>query len=241
MKPFLLFVCRPSGVIADMEWEEIHRFGKLEPGEIVAHRLELPGPLPDLDDYSGVIITGSPYSLMADIAARAPAQIVMEEKLAEVCDEILERDFPTLGICYGLQILALQAGGSLTWDYPETISAPWVDVTRAGRVDPLLAHVGDRFQAYVGHAESIGRFPDSMTVLATSEAVPVQMARFGKNVYGTQFHPEISREGSEVRIGLYGGTYFDPADRERVLEECLGAYTDHTIITTFIETYRSSS
>lgn len=239
MKPFLLLVCRPSGVIADMEWEEILRFGKLEPGEIVAHRLELPGPLPNLDDYSGVIITGSPYSLMSVDSVKTPAQIVLEEKLAAICDEILERDFPTLGICYGLQILALQAGGSLTRDYPETISVPWMDVTRAGLEDPLLAHVGDRFQAYVGHAESLGRFPDSMTVLATSDAVPVQMARFGMNVYGTQFHPEISSEGSEVRIGEYGGTYFDPADRDHVLDECRDAYTDHTIITTFIETYRS--
>lgn len=239
MKPFLLLVCRPSGVIADMEWEEFHRFGKLEPGEIVACRLELPGPLPNLDDYSGVIITGSPYSLMSVDSVKTPAQIVLEEKLAVICDEILERDFPTLGICYGLQILALQAGGSLTREYPEIISAPWVDVTQAGLEDPLLAHVGHCFRAYVGHAESVGRYPDTMTVLATSEAVPVQMARFGQNVYGTQFHPEISRKGSEVRIGLYGGTYFDPADREQVLEECRGAYTDHTIITTFIETYRS--
>lgn len=239
MKPFLLLVCRPSGVIADMEWEEIHRFGKLEPGEIVAHRLELPGPLPNLDDYSGVIITGSPYSLMALDSAKTGAQIALEDGLAALCDEILERDFPTLGICYGLQAFTLRAGGSLTREYPETISAPWLTVTQEGRGDPLLSRTADRFQAYVGHAEAVGRIPESMTVLATSEAVPVQMGRFGKNVYGTQFHPEIDREGSEVRIGIYGGTYFDPAQYDEVLAECRAAYTDHTILTAFIETYRS--
>ena len=241
MKPFLLLVCRPPGVIADLEWGEIHELGGLERGELVACRLEAPGPLPDLDDYAGVLITGSPYSLMADASAKTPVQIVLEQKLGTVCDEILERDIPTLGLCYGLQALTLRAGGSLTHEYPERISAPWITLTEAGLADPLLARAGQRFRAYSGHAEAVGRVPESMTVLARSELVPVQMARFGAHVYGTQFHPEITRRGSEVRIGIYGGTYFDPAEHDEVLAECQDAYTDDTILRTFIDRYRSRS
>lgn len=239
MKPFLFLVCRPAGTIAEMERREVLSFGRLDDAELVSWRLELPGPLPRLDEYSGVLISGSPYNLMTAHEAKPAAQIAVEEKLADLCDEILERDIPTLGLCYGLQMLALRAGGTLSRDHAEPISAPWMTVTQAGADDPLLKDAGRTFRAYVGHAEAVGRVPDSMEVLVSSSIVPVQMGRFGKNVYGTQFHPEISREGSRMRIGIYGGTYYDPQEHDRVLDECMTAYTDHTILTNFVELYRS--
>ncbi|WP_182169689.1 glutamine amidotransferase-related protein [Flaviflexus equikiangi] len=239
MRPFLFLICRPPGLVADSELGEVHERGKLEEGELVSRRLELPGPLPDLDEYSGVLISGSPYNLMTAPEAKPATQVAVEEKLAEVCDEVLERDIPTLGLCFGLQMLALRSGGALTRDHAEPLSAPTLRVTAEGREDPLLAGVGDTFQTYVGHAEAIGRVPESMTVLVTSDEVPVQMGRWGRNVYGTQFHPEITKQGSAVRVGFYGGTYFDPQERDRVMKECQDAYTEHTILSTFIETYRS--
>nr|WP_277814783.1 gamma-glutamyl-gamma-aminobutyrate hydrolase family protein [Flaviflexus huanghaiensis] len=222
-----------------MERHEVLDRGRIDADDLVSCRLDLSGPLPRLDDFSGVIISGSPYNLMTADEAKTPAQVTTEEKLADLCDEILERDIPTLGLCYGLQVLALRAGGSLTRDHAERISAPILSVTEAGRDDPLLAGLWPTFRGYVGHAEAVGRIPESMSVLVTSETAPVQMGKFGTNVYGTQFHPEISREGARFRIGLYGGTYFDPHDYEDVLTECMSAYTEDSILRTFIELYRS--
>ena len=227
------------GTIADMERQEMLDRGRIEADELVSHRLDLPGPLPRLDDYSGVLISGSPYNIMTADKAKTTAQITVEEKLADLCDEIIDRDYPTLGLCYGLQVLTLRAGGSLTRAHAEPISAPALTVTEQGLTDPLLRDLGPSFRSYVGHAESVGRVPESMTVLASSDIVPVQMGRIGENVYGTQFHPEISRDGARVRIGLYGGVYCDAEEHDKVMAECMNAYTEDSILPTFIDRYRS--
>lgn len=239
MKPFLFLVARPGGVVADSELADLRTFGGLGDDDLVSIRLEQPVPVPDLEDFCAVIISGSPYNLMSAPEAKPPAQVKTEEVLARVCDEILEKDFPTLGLCYGLQMLTLRAGGSLTRDYPERISAPYIELTDEGKSDPLLEEMPAIFQAYSGHGESVGQVPEGARILASSDLVPVQMMRIGQHVYGTQFHPEVSREGIQIRIDAYGGAYFATDQREQVLDECLSAYTDNTIISRFIDTYRS--
>ncbi|MEZ7897576.1 MAG: gamma-glutamyl-gamma-aminobutyrate hydrolase family protein [Flaviflexus sp.] len=239
MKPVLFLVSRPGGVVADNELSELRAFGGLGERELVPFHMEQPAPRSRLDDYSAVIISGSPYNILTAPEAKPPTQVRTEEVLADLCDEILARDFPTLGICFGMQMLAKRAGGTLTRDYPERISAPYIELTEEGRRDPLISGVPSIFQSYAGHGEAVGLVPDIGTVLASSALVPVQILRLGKNVYGTQFHPEISREGIQVRIEAYGGSYFAADQRNQVLDECLSAYTDHTIISRFIDQYRS--
>ena len=57
--------------------------------------------------------------------------------------------------------------------------------------------------------------PTTPSSLATSEAAPVQAFRVGKNVYATQFHPELDLDGILTRIAVYAHYgYFDPSEQE---------------------------
>lgn len=208
MKPFLFLVCRPGGTVADRELSDIRAFGRLRERDLDVVHLDKPGPRPVLDDYSGVMISGSPCNIMTAPEAKPPTQVMTEEALTYICDEILERDFPTLGLCFGMQMLSQRAGGTLTRDFPEIISAPYISLTDEGKADPLLRGISDPFRAYTGHNEAVGVAPANATVIAYSDLAPIQMIRFGKNMYGTQFHPEVGLESIQIRIEFYRGAYF---------------------------------
>lgn len=241
MKPFLLLRARPAGPIAADEFAAIHRYGRLGAGELVDRDLAQPGADDiDLDDYAGFIISGSPYSLLAAKEAKTSDQIRVETHVLRLAERILEADKPTLGICFGLQVLAVACGATLTRDLWERISAPDITLTAEGRADPLLGTLPARFKNYVGHSDAIDRQPEQMTVLGYSDLVPVQLARFTPNVYGTQYHPEIGHVGIAMRIANYDGVYFQADERDAVLRECLAAYTEHRIVSAFTAAHRQS-
>ena len=77
-----------------------------------------PKATPDISDYQGLVILGGPMS--ADDDARFP-HLATEVK---VIREALERDLPVLGICLGLQALAVVHGGTVVRAPGITKSAP---------------------------------------------------------------------------------------------------------------------
>ena len=61
--------------------------------------------------------------------------------------------------------------------------------------------------------------PNGGTLLASSERCPIQMIRFGKNVYATQFHPELDAEGIILRIQIYKHHgYFKPEESDNMIK-----------------------
>ena len=93
-------------------------------------------------------------------------------------------------------------------------------LTEAGRADPLLEGVPDRFQAFVGHKEAVQDLPPGTTRLVGSAPTPYQMLRYGRNVYATQFHPEADADGFETRIRIYKHKgYFPPETADALIEE----------------------
>jgi GMP synthase (glutamine-hydrolysing) len=60
--------------------------------------------------------------------------------------------------------------------------------------------------------------PAGGVLLAGSEACPVQAFRLGRNVYATQFHPELDRDGLCLRIDVYRHHgYFDPPEADELM------------------------
>ena len=73
------------------------------------------------------------------------------------------------------------------------------------------------FEAFVGHKEAIRDLPAHAVNLAFSPACPVQAFRIGRNVYATQFHPELDIHGLCTRIDVYRHAgYFEPDQAESV-------------------------
>ncbi|GAA1652651.1 glutamine amidotransferase [Georgenia ruanii] len=242
VKPFLLLATRPEDAAADSEYEAFLRYGGLEERELVRIRLDA-APLPpiELADYSGVFVGGSPYTGSIPLEHKSDTQRRAEADLAGLLDVVVAEDFPFLGACYGVGTLGRHQGALIDGTYAEEISAPAIELTEAGRADPLLADLPPAFRAFVGHKEAMTSLPEGAVLLATSATCPVQMFRVRQNLYGTQFHPELDVPGLLQRIRIYRDAgYFPPGEQARVEQMARTAAVDgspNRILRTFVERY----
>ena len=216
MKPALILQLRPEDEASDGEFRAFLDKGRLGEGDVVRHRLEA-GPLPEgfsLDDYSAVIVGGGPGCVSDDPATRDPVEARAEAEILGLLPEIVARDVPFLGCCAGIGILAHYLGGEVSKArYGEPVSAVSARVTEAGRDDPLLEGLPERFDVLVGHKEAVQALPEGAVHLMASERCPVQMIRVRENIYATQFHPEADGQVFADRIRIYRGHgYFAPEE-----------------------------
>jgi GMP synthase (glutamine-hydrolysing) len=157
----------------------------------------------DLDRYAGVILGGGPFDSSDPESAKSPVQLRVEAELRGLLDELVARDFPFLGACYGVGTLGVHQGGVVDRTYGEAVGAVPVTLTPAGLEDPLLAGLPRTFDAFAGHKEACRELPPGSVLLASSPACPVQMFRVRSNLYATQFHPELDVPGVCTRVRIY--------------------------------------
>jgi len=241
VKPFLLLSSRPEDEAADDEYAAIMRMTGLAEHDLHRCRVEA-APLPpiDLDHYSGVLVGGSPYNSSDPVEAKSPDQRRVEAELRSLLDELVRRDFPFLGACYGVGTLGVHQGGIIDRTYSEPVSAVDIKLTDAGMDDPLLAGVPPTFSAFVGHKEACRTLPSSAVLLASSATCPVQMFRVRTNLYATQFHPELDHAGILTRVRVYRDAgYFPPDEVDQLVERLTSALvTEPTkILTNFVARY----
>ena len=241
MKPFVLLATRAEDVPADEEYALFLRYSGLTPDQLVRVRLEA-GPMPrlDLDELSGIFVGGGPFNASDPREKKSPVQRRVEAEFQTLLDEVVARDFPFLGACYGVGTVGAHQGAVIDRTYGEPISVVPVTVTEAGASDPLLAGMPDTFNAFVGHKEAITRLPSSAVLLGSSPGCPVQMFRVGENVYATQFHPELDVEGITTRIHAYADHgYFAAGELELTLSAVRRAAVSHPsrILRAFVERY----
>jgi GMP synthase (glutamine-hydrolysing) len=214
VRPFLLLSTRAEDVAADGEYAAFLRLTGLPPARLRRIRVEA-APLPelDLDDYAGVFLGGGPFNSSDPPDAKSAVQQRVEKDLRTLLDEIVDRDFPFFGACYGVGTLGVHQGGTVDRAYAEPVSCARISLTAAGLADPVLAGVPAEFDAFVGHKEACSVLPPTAVLLATSPGCPVQMFRVGRNMYATQFHPELDVPGIITRVRVYRDAgYFDPAE-----------------------------
>jgi len=247
MKPFLILQLRPETEASDDEFQAILQKSGLASDDVVRIRLDqqdLPEGF-DLQAYSGVIVGGGPGCVSDPLDKKTPVEKKIEDAILGLMPQITEQDFPFLGCCYGIGILGHHLGRVVSKEnYSEDVSAADCSLTDAGRADPVLSGLPDRFEAFVGHKEAVQRLPDGCIHLVSSPTCPFQMIRFGQNVYATQFHPEADSDGFEVRIGIYKHRgYFRPEDAQSLIEMCQAAdvHAPEKILRNFVTHYASKS
>jgi GMP synthase (glutamine-hydrolysing) len=219
VRPFLLLSSRAEDLAADEEYESFLRFTGLPAHRLHRIRLEAaPIPRLDLDDWAGIFLGGGPFNSSDRPETKSAVQVRVEKELSGLLDEVVARDFPFFGACYGIGTLGVHQGGVVDHTYAEPISAVEVELTPAGRADPVLGGLPERFDAFVGHKEACRILPPSAVLLASSATCPVQMFRVKQNVYATQFHPELDVPGIVTRVHVYQHAgYFEPAELNDVI------------------------
>ncbi|WP_138444861.1 glutamine amidotransferase [Sinomonas susongensis] len=241
MRPFLLLATRDNDVVADDEYRAFCEYGGLDPDELRRVRVEA-GPLPEIDlhEFSGVILGGSPFTASDPVEEKSPEQLRVEAEIGRLLDRIVEEDFPFFGACYGVGLLGRHEGAVVDRRFGEPVGPVRVKLTPAGLVDPLCAGLQPSFDAFVGHKEAVRTLPSNAALLAGSASCPVQMFRFRRNLYATQFHPELDLPGLERRIDVYRHSgYFHPDEADAVKQRAREAkvYEPQRILRNFVERY----
>ncbi len=139
-------------------------------------------PVPANDpQLKGIILSGSPYSVN-DPSAPKPSVAGCAAHA------------PVLAVCYGAQLLAMQAGG-------EVGKSTHREYGRAhlGEIvtDPLFADIPSGTQVWMSHSDTIKTLPDDFKVLARTESIPVAAFKAADTfapypVYAIQFHAEVT-------------------------------------------------
>jgi GMP synthase (glutamine-hydrolysing) len=142
---------------------------------------------------------------VAELRARDPLGIVLSGGPASANEpgaptlnpEILELGVPVLGICYGMQAMAIALGGEVG----RTGTAEFGQ-TPLGEVDGVLFDgLGDMASCWMSHNDSVTRLPEGFRATASTPAIAVAaMEAPERGLYSVQFHPEVQHtpRGSEL-------------------------------------------
>ncbi|MDI6910734.1 glutamine amidotransferase [Nocardioides sp.] len=241
MKPFLFLGTRAEDEAADSEYAAVLRCAGLEERDVRRVRVERDelGPV-DLDGLSGIVLGGGPFNSSDPEDVKSPVQRRAEADLRRLAEQVLDADFPFLGACYGVGVLGGLRGGLVDRTYGEPISSRRISLTEAGLLDPLLSAMPPDFDAFLGHKEAVSRLPVGAELLASSSTCPVQAFRMGRNVYATQFHPELDGDGLALRIETYRHHgYFEPDELDGLLAMARGSTVEHPprLLSRFVELY----
>jgi len=130
----------------------------------------------------GIILSGGPSS-------------VYNEDAYEVDQGVYSMGIPVLGICYGMQRIAVDFGGSVIRSSHHEYGKAELKIETDS---PLLRDCDDNRIVWMSHSDKVDELPEGFTPIATSANSPyAAIANEEKRVYAMQFHPEVqhSEEG----------------------------------------------
>ena len=142
--------------------------------------------VPNLDEFIGVILSGSPASVRNEDAPQVDLSQIKGKK-------------PLLGVCYGAQYLSHNFGGEVAPSATREYGRAMLSVVDAD--DPLLKGLSATSQVWMSHGDTIVRVPENYKIIASTESVRVAAYHIeGEQTWGIQFHPEVyhSTEGKEL-------------------------------------------
>ncbi|OPL15001.1 MAG: hypothetical protein AVO34_00350 [Firmicutes bacterium ML8_F2] len=144
---------------------------------------------------AGIILSGSPASVYGPDAPQ--------------CDpKIYTGGIPVLGICYGMQLLARDLGGTVKKGNRSEFGRTTFEIIEA---EPLF--IDDLFKSreslygWMSHQDEVLEAPNGFSVLARTENGAIAaIGDHDRKIYGVQFHPEVFHTpggGSILQSFLY--------------------------------------
>ena len=244
--PILVLQLRPEDATSDSEYACFLKYGGLRAEDTCRIRIEKHG-IPDnldVDDYSAIIVGGSPFDISTPEEMKSTIQKKIEADFNRLLQQVVTRDIPFLGACSGNGLLGNYLGTHISTKYAEAVSCVTLDITEAGKHDKLLSGFPAQIDVLLGHKEAVDTTPEGATLLMTGRDCPVQMFRVGENVYATQFHPEGDAEEFSLRIDTYRNHgYFEPHEADELKKRVCMKPTPYAqeILRRFVESYECLS
>ena len=127
----------------------------------------------------GVILSGSPASVVDDGSPRIP-------------EEILDAGLPMLGICYGQQALTAQLGGTVDKGNSGEFGKAYVEVSDDCALFDGMWAKGETHQVWMSHGDKVTALAPGFRSVAASPGAPYAViADDERRIYAMQFHPEV--------------------------------------------------
>ncbi|HDR1123612.1 glutamine-hydrolyzing GMP synthase [Pasteurella multocida] len=141
---------------------------------------------------TGIILSGGPESTTEENSPRAP-------------EYVFNAGVPVLGICYGMQTMAMQLGGLTETSTHREFGYASVNLKAA---DALFAQLNDdvassqpKLDVWMSHGDKVTRLPDNFQVTAMTSTCPIAaMSDERRRFYGVQFHPEVTHTKSGLEL-----------------------------------------
>ncbi len=157
---------------------EAHVFCEVVPGDIQAQDVKEKHP-------AAIILSGGPAS-------------VFEPGAPSMDPGILSLGIPTLGICYGMQLMAYLMHGTVT---PAERREYGRTQMRLVQNSPLFTQVPELSTVWMSHGDHVLQVPEGFHVLAATPTTPVAaMANPDRNLWAVQYHPEVHHTQSGFQM-----------------------------------------
>ncbi len=168
------------------------------------------GKLPPPESVRGIVITGS--------SAMVTDNLPWIDRTRTWLTEALAQSIPTLGICFGHQLLAQALGGRVDYN-PTGIEVGTIRLRLADDVgfDPLFHGLARELSVQASHRQAVMTLPPEAVRLASSDLDPNHAFRYRRHAWGLQFHPEFSH----AAVKGYIENYRDQLDRTETSTEKL--------------------
>ena len=189
---------------------EFHVYAEIKPyNKITPEQIQAAG-------YMGIIFTGGPNS-------------VYDEASPHYDPAVLELGIPILGICYGAQLMAYMAGGTVS---SAASGSEYGKTVLTTEDSSLFQGCGSSSICWMSHTDYISQVPEGFRVIARTGKCPcAAMADESRKLYGVQFHPEVTH--TEFGKQMLRNFLFD-------ICLCKGQWTMEDFIQRSVETYRQT-
>jgi len=143
--------------------------------------------IPSLDGYDALLSMGGPMSVVDE-----DKHPWLADEKAVIAEAVRERGMPFLGLCLGHQLLADALGGRVEHMAEPEVGIMTVELTDAGKADPLLDGLAPVLHCLQWHGWAVTELPEGGVNLVRSDICPIQAIRVGERAYGLQYHVELT-------------------------------------------------
>ncbi len=140
----------------------------------------LPSNLNNLKDFNnviGIILSGGPSTTVNNDSYDLP-------------NSIFKADLPILGICFGMQLICKKFGGTVKDSSSREYGRAELEIVKENKI---FDDVNRFIEVWMSHGDSVTKISDEFDVIASTKTKSLSAVKMkNKEVYGIQFHPEVT-------------------------------------------------
>ena len=173
--------------------------------QLIARRVREIGVYCEIFSWDSGAAQQFAQSAMGVILSGGPESVTLEDT-PEIPDYVVEGSMPVLGICYGMQALTKKLGGNVSQASESEFGFAKVSICHPNKL--LSDFCDDKNQqgersldVWMSHGDKVSGLPEGfVTIASTASAEHAAIANESRQMYGLQFHPEVThtKKGKEI-------------------------------------------